>query len=158
MATWPIRSLRRLGLGPAGGRQFFQLGVQEHVDAAQKETGHRRHPVQGLALGRPGLQPGDIGLGHFPVAGQPEEQRHVDVDALTDELPDGRQALLGGRHLDQDIGAVQGLPQVPGLGNGAVGVVGQVGIDLQADEAVFAVHPVIEGPEDVRGPAPRPPR
>ena len=87
--------LRRLGLGSAGRRQFFQPGVQQHVDAAQKETGHGRHPVQGLALGRPVLQAGDIGLGHFPVAGQPEEQRDVDVDALGDELPDGRQALLG---------------------------------------------------------------
>ena len=143
---------RRLGLGPAGCGQFFQPGVQQHVDAAQKETGHRRHPVQGPALGRPVLQAGDIGLGHLPVAGQAEEQGDVDVDALADELPDGRQALLGGRHLDEDIGAVQGLPQVAGLGDGAVGVVGQVGVDLQADEAVLAVQPVIERPEDVGGP------
>ena len=85
--------LRSRGLGPAGRRQFFQPGVQQHVDAAQKETGHRRHPAHGLSLGRPVLQAGDIGLGHFPVAAQPEEQRDIDVDPLGDELPDGRQAL-----------------------------------------------------------------
>ncbi len=39
-----------------------------------------------------------------------------------------------------------------GFGNGAVGVPGQVRIDFQTDEAVFAIHPVIEGPEDIRGP------
>ena len=72
----------RLGLGPPGRGQFFQPGVQQHVDAAQEEAGHRGHPVQGLALGRPVFQAGDIGLGHFPVAGQAEEQGDVDVDAL----------------------------------------------------------------------------
>ena len=34
------------------------------------------------------------------------------------------------------LGRASGLPQPPGLGDGALGVVGQVGVDLQADEAV----------------------
>ncbi len=130
---------------------FLQLGVQEHIDAAQKETGHGRHPPQRLPFRRQGLQARNVGLCHLLIPGQPEQQGNIDVDALADELPDGGQALFGGRHLDQHVGTVQGLPQVPGLFDGAVGVVGQVGIDLQADEAVFAVLPVKQRPEHVRG-------
>ncbi len=151
MATWPMRFLAAWAWGPPAAASFSNLGSSSTSMRLKKKLATDATRFRGRPWAARASSPRDIGLRHLPVAGQAEEQGDVDVDALTDELPDGGQSLLGGRHLDQDIGAVQGLPQAPGLGNGAVGVVGQVGIDLQADEAVFALQLVIEGPEDVRG-------
>ena len=43
------------------------------------------------------LEPGDVGLGDPLVGVLGEEQRHVDVDALADQLLDGGHALGGRR-------------------------------------------------------------
>ena len=128
--------------GPPALAMSFQFGVQEHIDAAQKEAGHRGHPLHRLPLGQALFQAGEISLGHLLVAGQAEQQGDVDVDPFADEAGNGGQALQGGGDLDEDIGPVHLLPELAGLGDGALGVPGQVRVDLQADEAVPAVQPL----------------
>ncbi len=57
----------------------------------------------------------------------------------------------GGGDLDENVGPVHLLPELAALGDGALGVPGQVRVHLQADEAVPAIKPLIEGPEGIRG-------
>ncbi len=57
------------------------------------------------------------------VALQREDQRHVDADALGERGGDRRQAGLGRRDLDEQVGPVDQPPQRLGLGDGLVGLV-----------------------------------
>ena len=58
-------------------------------------------------------------LHHLAVAGDGEEQRDVDVDALRQALPDRRNALGGSGNLDHDVGPVAFAPEAPRLGDRA---------------------------------------
>src|SRR5262249_811392 len=97
-------------------------------------------PDAGHALDRPAarFQPRHVGIEDFLVTLQAEDQRDVDVAALADHLADGGYAGGGGRDLHHEVGAVDRLVQPAGGGNGGGGVVGDVGGDLHADEAVTA--------------------
>ena len=128
-----------------------ELGVDEHVDAAQEEARDRRHPTEVRARRGALLEPGEVRVRHLAVPRQPEEQRHVDVDPLGHEPPDGRHSLAGRRHLDERVGAADGRPEPARLGDRRRGVVGSIGRHLQAHEAVGAVGPVEHRAEEVRG-------
>ena len=84
-----------------------------------------------MAVGGGLLDAVEIGAHDQFVALDREDQGDVDADALGERADDGRQALLGGGDLDQQVGSIDGLPQVAGLGDGGVGVSGQGRIDLE---------------------------
>jgi hypothetical protein len=88
-------------------------------------------------------------LSYFAVSGEPEKEGYVDVDSFGDETSNALEPLLGGWHLDEDIGPVQFLSQTLGFGNGPFHVMGQVGIDCQADKTRFPPGLVVEGTEEV---------
>ncbi len=56
------------------------------------------------------LQPVEIGLGHLAIGGTREQEGDVDVDALAQQRTNGRDAFLGGGHLDHDILTIHGFP------------------------------------------------
>ena len=109
------------------------------VDPADEERGHAGH-VGEVVRPRGGqrLEAGEVGLDDLVVAVDAEDERHVDAAALADHLPDGGDALRGGRDLDQHVGLVDALVEAAGGGDGALGVVGQGRRHLHRDEAVAA--------------------
>ena len=96
----------------------------------------RGQVVAGLAGA---LQAVEEGVHDLVVAGQGEDQRDVDADALGQAGGDRRDALPGGRDLDEQVGPVDQPPQRPGLGDRRLGVVGQPRVDLDRHPPV---HPV----------------
>src|SRR5699024_7578065 len=119
--------------------QRVQLLVHRGVDPGDEEGGHRVDRGQVYA-GVPGtLETVDVGLRHRAVAVQREDQRDVHADALGGRRRDRRQALGGRRDLHQQVGPVDQLPQLTGLGGGGGGVVGEVGVDLDGDPTVDTV-------------------
>ena len=103
------------------------------------------------ARGGQGLEARQVGLDDLVVAVEAEDQRDVDAAALADHLADGRDALGGGRDLDEQVGPVDPRVEVAGRGDGALGVVGQGRGDLERDEAVAAVGRVVDRAQDGRG-------
>ena len=73
---------------------------------------------QVVAVGLGLLQPVEEGVHHLAVAVEREDQRDVDADALGQACGDRRQARLGGRDLDEQVGPVDQPPQRAGLGDG----------------------------------------
>ena len=69
---------------------------------------------------------------------QREDQRHVDVAAARDHLLDRAEAGLRGRDLDVEVGPVAQLVEALRLGDRALLVVREVGVDLPRDVAVRA--------------------
>ena len=63
---------------------------------------------------------------------------------------DRRQAFLRRRHLDHQILAVDVLPKPLGLGDRALGIQGEIGRHLQADETVGSLEPVIDRAQHIR--------
>ena len=107
--------------------------------------------VDVLAFGHAALQPGQVGLHDRLVERHREQQGHVDAHALVDHLSDRRDALARGGNLDQQVGPVDGVPQPPRLHDRLLGLERQIRADLDADPAVNAVGPVVDGPQDVAG-------
>ena len=103
-------------------------------------------------VGEP-LDAADVGLGHLAVALEREDERDVDRDAGGDRLLDRGQALQRRRDLDEQVRAVDERVQPLGLGDRRVGVVGEVGVDLERDPAVARVlaHIVPARAQDVAG-------
>ena len=145
----------RLGQGgflAVFGRDFFQHGVNQHVDTAEKEASHRVDARDGQARAGPVFEAVQVGFGHQLVALQAKNQGYVHVHALGDEAANGGQALQRGRHFNHHVGAVHGVPQGQAFGDGAFGVVHQRGRHFEAHVAVGAVvGAVVEGPEQVAG-------
>ena len=67
-----------------------------------------------------------------------EQQGEVHADAGAHEFGQGFDACVGGRYFNHHIGAVDGLMQAFGFGDGAGGIFGQIGRHFQAHEAGFA--------------------
>src|SRR5439155_23111083 len=93
----------------------------------------------------------EIGFCGRLVSAQVEEEGDVDVDPLTDQLPDGGHALGGAGNLDHQVRTAHGAPEAPPLGDRALRVARQVGGDLQADVAVAALRLVVDRAADVGG-------
>ena len=109
-----IQVLRRRlpygGLDPVG-----QERIDQDVDAAEEEAGHRGDRVDGLSFGGPPLQRPHVCPGYLFVCLYREEQGDVDVDALVEQLFDRRYPSRSSRDLDHQVGAIHGSPQVPRL-------------------------------------------
>jgi hypothetical protein len=122
------------------------------VDARDEEGADGRELAARVAAAvDEALDAADVGLHHLAVALQREDQRHVDRDAGGDRVLDRLQALDRGRDLDEEVGAVDELMEADGLGLGLLGVVREVGVDLERDPAVLAVALVPDGAQDVAG-------
>ena len=121
------------------------------VDAADEEGRDRGDPRRVAAALDEALQAADVRLGDLPMALEREDQRHVDGDAGGDRLLDRGQALRRRGDLDQQVGLLDQRVQALGLGDRALGVVGEVRVDLERDPAVLAVALVPDGPQDVAG-------
>jgi len=139
-----------LGLGRADG---VEAVVDLGVDAADEERRDRSQPGQVAARG-PGLldavEEGGLDLG---VALPGEDQRHVDADAFGQALGDGRQTGDRRRDLDEQVGSVDEPPQLAGFGDGLLGVVGEVGVDLDGHSPVDGVGGVERRAQHVASPA-----
>ena len=125
--------------------------VHLRVHAAHEEAGHARDATQVAALLVKLFEAGHVGLDHLHVAVDREDQRDVDVVALGDLVEDRRQALLGGGDLHHHVRTPALVVQVLGKCDRASRVGGDRRADLDADEAVLALGPVIDRPEHVRG-------
>jgi hypothetical protein len=132
---------------PIASEPLVDLGF----DPGHEEAGHRGDPGQLLAVGRGLLQPVEVGAHDRAVALHGEDQRDVHAHALAERAGDRRQPGLGGRDLDQQVGPVDGLPQVQRLGEGALGVAGQARLDLQRDPPVDAAAGLPGAAEHVAG-------
>ena len=131
----------------AGALQaLVDLGVH-----ARDEERRDRVDVDRLALLEAALEAADVGLGHLRVLLDAEEQGDVDVAPLVDHLLDRGRALLGARDLDHQVGAIDALPVLARLLHRAVGVEGEVGIDLEGHEAVLAAALVVDDAQHVAG-------
>ena len=71
------------------------MRVDRGVDPADEEAGHAGHTAGSPPRATSASRPGDVRLCDLLVGVLREEQRHVDVDALADELLDRGDALLG---------------------------------------------------------------
>ena len=141
------------GVAVLAAGQGLEAAVDLGVDPADEERGDAGHVGE---LGRPAgrhqrLEAADVGLHHLVVAVEPEDQRDVDAASLADQGVDGRHALLGRRHLDQQVRLGDAGVQLAGVAHRGVGVVRQGGGDLQGDVAVLAVAVVVE--RDAAAPA-----
>ena len=144
------------GVGDARlAEQVVVVGaLQALVDLAvhpRDEERRDRVDVDRLALLQAALEAADVGLRHLRVLLDAEEQRHVDVAPLVDHLLDRRRALLGARDLDHQVGAVDARPVLARLLHRAVGVEGEIGVDLEGDEAVDAAALVVDDAQHVAG-------
>ena len=95
------------------------------------------------------LEPRQVGIDDGGVALEREDQRDVDRDPRRDRRRDGGESGLRRGDLDEGVGAVDALPQLGRLGRRAVGVVREVGRDLDRDATVDAARLIENGTEDV---------
>ena len=141
-------ALERRGLvGADRVEPLVDLGV----DARDEERGDRvdlRQVVSG-SLGL--LEPGEVGVDDLGVRSRLKIRVTLTEMPAADDRGDGGQAGLGRRDLDVHVRAVDLGPQLLGLRDRRVGVVGEVGRDLDRDAAVDAVRGVVDRPEDVGG-------
>ena len=148
----PQRLEQPLRAGVGGFRQpGVDLGVDRRIDPADEEAGHAGDPCRIAAPRDQRFEPGDVRLRHALVGILREEQRHVDVDAFRDQLPEGRDALAGGRYLDHQVRTPHRGPQAPRFCERARRVEGEQGRHLQADVTVAPVRLVVHAAEQIGG-------
>lgn len=68
-----------------------------------------------------------------------KDQRHIDRKPFADNGGDRRQTFFQGRDLDEEIGPVDGLPQLDGLRDRFLGVMRDARIDLDGNSAVDTI-------------------
>ena len=134
--------------GLNGLAEFF---VDQGVDATDEKAGDTRHRTQVPTLLSELLQAVQIRLGNRFIRLDRKEQGHIDIDPLTDQLGDGRNTGLGGRHLNHDVGPIDHFVQAPGFFEGRLRVMGQIGRDFKADIAIFALGFPVDLRQHVRG-------
>ena len=129
---------------PSGSRRSVSVSTRltknDATDAMPRMSSPPADPL---------LEPFEIGLDHLLVPLQREDQRDVDVEAGGGGVGDRREAFAGRRDLDHHVGPAEPGEQLLRLGEGALGVVREIGVHLDRDEAVAAVPLVVVGPEDV---------
>ncbi len=109
------------------GPQCVQRRVHRRVHARHEERCHRGDALHRLPRIQAALHPAQVRFHHLLVVGHREEERHVDVHPLGQQLGDGGEAGVGAGDLDHQVGPADRGPQPPRLGHGRAGVVGQLG-------------------------------
>ena len=107
----------------------------------------------GVAAAHASFQAREVGVDDLLVARDREQQRDVDVDPARGQLLDRRHPGVRGGDLDHHVGSFEPVPQLDGLLDGGRGVVGEVGRALEGDEPVAPGARVVDGPQQVGGPA-----
>ena len=95
-------------------------------------------------MGEPCFQPLHEGHRNRGIALLAEQQRHVDVNAIFDQLADGRDTRLGTGHFDHQVGTVDLSPQPLCFRDRLLGALSEIGGDLETDVAVRPVQPLID--------------
>ena len=126
----------RVGLLVAGRHALVDRLVDLRVDAADEEAGDAGDAADVLAARVPVLEPGNVRLGHRPVAVEREQQRHVDVDAFADQRAYGGHAFGRAWNLHHQVRTIDPFVQTPCFGDGVLLAQGKIGRDFQADIAV----------------------
>ncbi len=121
------------------------------VHPAHEEGRDGCHPPDLAAGVTQPPQAGDVGVGHLAVDVDAEHERDVDVDPLRDRVLDRGQAGARGRDLHEHVRPPEAAPQVSGAIQGGGGVIGQVGLNLDRDEAIGAIRLVVDRAQDVGG-------
>ncbi len=146
-----LQRFELLLLVAARGRDLaVELTVDGGIDAADEEAGDAGDTFRVAAVRDEGFEAGDIGFENFRVHFLREQQRDVDADAFRDQLADRGHALAGAGDLHHQIVAVDIFPQPLRLGDSAIGVARQIGRDFQADKAIRAMKPVVNGVQCIR--------
>ena len=131
-----VALVRHLGVGDGDlaheavgfiASQGLKLSIDDRVDAADEEARDACHVADITPGGGPFLESGDVGARDLFVHVAGKQQGDVDVDALADQLLDGRQSRGRARHLDHHVGARHGLPETASFGDRPLGVVRQEG-------------------------------
>ena len=130
---------RELALQLLVARRSRRAACRPRCPRARRRSSRptRRRRVA-AALDQP-LEPAEVGLDRPLRALQREDQRHVDVAAAGGHLLDRRQPRLRRRDLHEQFGRSIQLVQALRFGDVAVGVVGEVRVDLDRDVAVLAL-------------------
>ena len=127
--------VRIVGLRDLLVEQFIDRGV----DAADEKARHAGDLRNVAALGGQHLKAGQIGFDHLLVDGLRKQQRDIDVDAAGNQIVDRRHAFGRAGHLDHQVLAADLAPQPLGFVDGALGILGEIGRDFDADIAVGAM-------------------
>src|SRR5260370_39719574 len=95
-----------------------------------------------FAFGITVLKGREIGIGNFAIEVNRKDQRNVDVDALGESLPNGWKPFWGCRNLDQQVWAIQQLPETAHFRDGAPADLCRGGRNFETYEAVLPAWPV----------------
>jgi len=134
------------GFGRADG---CQAAVYLGVDAAKKEGGYRGDSCQIPTVRGKLIQPQDVRLGNGVIMGQRKHQGDIDVNAFADQRLNRRDAGRSRRHFDHHVRPFHSRVQAPGFGDSTGCIVGQSWTDLQADIAILAIGPIVDGTEQI---------
>ena len=132
------------GVGdPEAALQVFAAELVEAtvglgVDPRDEEAGDGVDGARVAADADEALEAAQVGLDHLLVAGEREDQGHVDRAAAGGHLFDRPDAGVRGRDLDQQVRPRDRRVEHRGLVDRGLGVVGEVGVDLDRDVAVTA--------------------
>ena len=106
------------------------------VSTGHEERCHRRHPTRVASRGVVILQPTQVCVHNLSVSLQREDQGDVDRDPLGEKAADRRDAFRRRRDLDQQVGPVDLLDPVPGLGHARLGFTGEGRRHFHGDKAI----------------------
>ena len=95
------------------------------------------------------LEPRDIGFRNLLVNFLCEQERYVDIDAFTDQLPNCRKTFGSAGHLDHDVLAIRCLPQSSRFIHGVLRLAGKVRGNFEADITVVKLRLLVDRAEDV---------
>src|SRR4029434_9530635 len=128
------------------GCESLEGTIHHGVHPTDEERGNRSD------LRRIGTAPeaANVGPRHSLIVTHGEHQSNVDVLPLGDELFDGRNSFGSRRDFNHDVGPCHRSPQTFRLLDSALGVMGQMRRDLEADVTVGAVGLVINNAENIR--------
>src|SRR6202035_2315205 len=137
--------------GLAARREVVQPLVHRGVDAAQEEARDGGEAAERLAGRGARAQAVHVGARNGAITLGREQQRHVHVDARSDEIADYGQPGFRARDLDERVGESQTLPQALRLRQTPGAVVGEVRRHLHAHKAVGAGGVVVERAQERGG-------
>ena len=129
-----------------------QPPVGLRVDARDEEAGDRGDAGGIPAICDEPLEAAQVRLRNRCVALEREDERDVDRPARRDRVLDRTEPRLRGGDLHEQVLAIDALGESGRLLEGRVAVVGEVGIDLEGDEAVDAACPLEDGMEEIACP------
>src|SRR5690606_5300065 len=133
------------------GADRGELCVDQSIDSGDEE-GRDGMDLRDVVPGSPGpLETAQVRVDHLTVARQTEDERHIHADARSNRVTECLEALDGGGYLDHRVRAVDALPELLRLSDGARSVTGQHRRDLNRDPAVTTRGDVEDRSEYVTG-------